>query len=380
MWATIGRTSAIWLGKEATRWTSVSAQVWIAKESGVLQPSIESATDESWYGVIDAVNDSFTTKNASTLNLQGIVKDDSIWYLLLGALGKYTKLYCVTGTPSGWTPARGDVLSWTGAVLKKIVVIGSTTYYFFDKSTSGSIGNGTWTMTATAVNINAHFFEVLQSNEHPSFTIYDDDPIAGSYSPYCMISSFEISCNVAEYMKFSAEFTGKQMQTASAQTPAYASENPFTASMSWVRFASDESGLNSASEQCVQSFRIAVQKNLAEVQCFGQTDVTDIYNQQFGIEWDFEAVYESTTLRDYVLNSQKKAVRFYAVNTNATALATGIYPSIYVDLMKAGFSSWSKTDSNDELIKQNMWFTGQYSTDAWTSIEILLLNGNSTWY
>jgi hypothetical protein len=87
-------------------------------------------------------------------------------------------------------------------------------------------------MTATAVNINAHFFEVLQSNEHPSFTIYDDDPIAGSYAPYCMISSFEISCNVAEYMKFSAEFTGKQMQTASAQTPAYASENPFTASMS----------------------------------------------------------------------------------------------------------------------------------------------------
>jgi hypothetical protein len=48
--------------------------------------------------------------------------------------------------------------------------------------------------------------------------------------------------------------------------------------------------------------------------------------------------------------------------------------------MKAGFSSWSKTDANDELIKQTMWFTGQYSTDAWTSIEILLLNGNSVGY
>jgi hypothetical protein len=74
------------------------------------------------------------------------------------------------------------------------------------------------------------------------------------------------------------------MQTASAQTPAYASENPFTASMAGVRFANNEAGLDSASEQCVQSFRIAVQKNLAEVQCFGETDVTDIYNQQFGIE------------------------------------------------------------------------------------------------
>ena len=113
---------------------------------------------------------------------------------------------------------------------------------------------------------------------------------------------------------------------------------------------------------------------------FGETDISDIYNQQFGIEWDFEAVYESTTLRDYVLNSDKKAVRFYAVNKNATALATGIYPSIYVDLMKAGFTSWTKSDSNDEIISQTMWFTGQYSTNDSTSIEILLINGNSVGY
>ena len=36
-------------------------------------------------------------------------------------------------------------------------------------------------MTATAVNINAHFFEVLQNNEHPSFTLYDDDPVIASF-------------------------------------------------------------------------------------------------------------------------------------------------------------------------------------------------------
>ena len=33
-------------------------------------------------------------------------------------------------------------------------------------------------MTATAVAVDAHFFEVKQDNEHPSFTIYDDDPVA----------------------------------------------------------------------------------------------------------------------------------------------------------------------------------------------------------
>lgn len=380
MWYT-GRLSAIGLGKEATRWVAVSPAVWIAKESGVLNPSIETATDESWYGVIDWVAGSFTTKNASTLNLQWIAKDDTIGYFLLWALGKYTKLYCVKWTPSGWTPKRWDVLTWTGAVLKKIVTIGSTTYYFFDKATTWSVGNGTWTMTATAVSINAHFFEVKQDNEHPSFTLYDDDPVAWSYAPYCMINTFEISCEVADYVKFTADFMWKQMQPiVSPVTPAYATENEFTASMAWVRFANDESGLDSATEQCMQNFRISINKNLADIQCFGDTDIADIFNQNFTIEWDFEAVYESTTLRDYVLNSQKKAVRFYAINSNATALATGIYPSIYVDLMKAGFTEWTKADSNDEIIKQTVGFTGQYSTDDATSIEILLLNSNSTWY
>lgn len=380
MWY-IGRLSAIWLGVEATRWTAVSPSVWIAKESGVLNPSIESATDESWYGVIDGVYDSFTTKNSSNLTLQGIARDNTIWYFLLWALGKYTKLYCVTWTPSGWTPKRWDILTWDGAVLKKIIKIWTTDYYFFDKSESGSIGNGTWTMTATAVSIDAHFFEVKQDNEHPSFTLYDDDPVAGSYAPYCMINSFEISCAVADYVKFTADFMWKQMQPiVSSVTPAYITENEFTASMAWVRFANDESGLNSASEQCMQNFRLTINKNLADIQCFGETDVADIYNQQLTIDGDFEAVYESTTLRDYVLNSNKKAVRFYAINNNASELATWIYPSIYVDLMKAGFTEWTKTDSNDEIVKQTMWFTGQYSNDDATSIEVLLLNDNSTWY
>jgi hypothetical protein len=61
-------------------------------------------------------------------------------------------------------------------------------------------------------------------------------------------------------------------------------------------------------------------------------------------------------------------------------LATWIYPAIYVDLMKVWFSEWTKTDSNDEIIKQTMWFTGQYSNDDGTSIEVLLLNSDSNWY
>lgn len=379
--AYIGRRSAIWLWKEATAGTPVSAQVRIPKESGTLNPSFEEAKDTSWYWVIDEVYESYTTKNFTNITLTWIARDDFIWYLLLWALWKYTKLYCVTGTPSWWTPARWDVVTGNSWVLKKIIKIGSTNYYFFDKAESGSITNWTWTMTATAVNwVKAHFFERLNSNNHPTFTLYDDDPVAWAKAPYCMINSFELSCEVADYVKFSAEFQWKQMSTATSLNPAYADENPFTASMAGVLFANDESWLNTATAVCMQNFRLTINKNLTDIQCFGSTDINSLHNQQFNLDWDFEALFEDTTLRDYVINSSKKALRFFAENTNAPALATGVYPSIYVDCMKVWLNEWTKTDDANGIVKQTMWFSGQYDNASWTSIEILLLNGNSTWY
>jgi hypothetical protein len=61
-------------------------------------------------------------------------------------------------------------------------------------------------------------------------------------------------------------------------------------------------------------------------------------------------------------------------------LASGIYPSIYVDLMKAWFTEWSKSDSANEIVKQTLWFSGQYSNEDWATIEVVLINANTTWY
>ena len=376
----IGRKSAIWLWLEATRWTAVQPQVWIPKQSGVLNPSIESVNDDSWYGVIDEVYESFVTKAKSEISLGGIVRDSFIGYLLLGALWKCTPVNCYTGTASWWTPKR-----WEGSAnnkIKKIVKKWTTTYYYIDWSAITSLTNGTWTLTLTKVSwVYWYMFERLNNNTHPSFTLFDDDPVSASYAAYSMISTFEISCNVADYVKFSAAFEGKGVKPVEwALSPAYADENPFTASMAGVRFAANEAWLNDAEELCMQSFRVSVNKNLADVQCFGSTDIDAIYNQQFTVEGDFTALYNSVALRDYVLDTTKKAVRFYAENSNVPALATGIYPAIYVDVMKAWFTSWSKSDTANEIINQTIAFNAEYDNATWASIEVLLVNWNWNWY
>lgn len=377
----IGRKSAIWLWLETTPWTKAQPIVRIPKESGSLNPTFEEAIDQSWYGVIDRDYDSFTTKNTSWLPLTAIVKDNYIGYILKMALGKYTKLHCVKWTVSWGTPKRWDITTNGGATLKKVLNIWWTNYYFFDKAVSWNPTNGTWTITATQVGINAHLFERLNSNSHPSATIYDTEPVASSYAPYCMINSFELTCEVADYVKFSAEFMGKQMHDASGDnlTPAYGNDNPFLASMANVSFATNETWLNDAQNVCMQNFRFTINKDLTDVQCFGDTDVSGIFNQAFSIEGDFEALYKDTTLRDFVINSEKKAVRFQAINEKATATA-GIHPSIYVDLMKVGLNNRTKSDGNDEIVKETMGFTAQFDNQTGASIEILLINDNSTGY
>jgi hypothetical protein len=133
--------------------------------------------------------------------------------------------------------------------------------------------------------------------------------------------------------------------------------------------------LNNASEICMQSFRVSINKNLADIQCFGSTDVNEIFNQQFWVEWDCEALFDDTTLRDYALNSQKKAVRFYAENSTWWD-----FSAIYVDLFKVWLNDWTKSDANNDIVKQTMWFTWQYSNDDGATIEIVLINWNTDWY
>ena len=372
----IGRKSAIWLGLESTPGTAVAPIVWIPKTTGVLNPTTEETTDNSGYGVRDEIYDSFITKNYSNLPLEGIVRDEFIGYLLYLWLGNYETLKVFTGTVSGGTPKKGD--SVTGGKLVKVLTIGDTTYYCFNGTVSaGTITDGTWTLTATAVSdLYFHYFSVKQSQKLPTATVYDDDPVSSSKAPYSMVNNLELSCEVADYMRFSAEFQGMQMQSVEAGTlnPAYSDEKPFTSSMAGVRFANNEEGLNSADEICIQNFRVAINNNLTDVQCFGDTDISAMYATTFGVEGDFETLYGSTTLRDIALASTKQAIRFYAKNGEGENLS-----GIYVDIMKAGLNSWTKTDNNDELVSQTMGFTGQYDTDNGTAIEVILINDKSSY-
>lgn len=393
----IGRRQAMGLGRETTPGTPVSAVVWLPKMSGVVSPTFEKAEDSSAYGVIDEKYDSQTVKNMTNVEATGILRDSYIGHMLYGALGKYTPVKCITITgASGGTPARGDAItSATGSyvgVIKKVLVIGAVTYYFVS-TTSGTLTdgatnltNGTWSGGTIGLKsgVKGHFFERLNNNAHPSYTVYGSDPVGEEYAAYCMVDSLETEVKVGDFATFNLKMMGKKLQSASPQSPAYPTENPFLAKHASVKFATDEAGLNAASASSMQRFKLTISKNLESVQNFGDTDIATIHNQQFTIAGDLEAMYNATTFRDFVANSTKKATRLAVVNNEAAALlsASGdsIYPSMYIDMARLSFTEWSRSSENNGLVTQSMGFNGEFANAQAMTIEVLLLNSNATGY
>lgn len=394
----IGRRQAIGIGRETVAsGTAVAATAWLPKVSGSFKPMFEKAKDDSAYGVIDEVYDSQTVKYMTEVELEGIVRDSWIGSLLYGAMGNWTAVKCITITgASGGTPARGDSItsatgSYVGKIKKKITV--GAVDYFFVSTTSGvltdgatNLTNGTWSGGTIGLKtaVKGHFFERLNSNTHPSFTIYGSDPVGDDRAAYCMVDSFEVEFKVGDYAKFNAKFKGKKLASTSAQNPVYTADNPFLAKHASVKFATDESGLNAATASTVQRFKLTINKNLVDVQAFGDTDIASIHNQQFSIAGDLEAIYNATTFRDYVANSNKKACRIAAVNNEVTAIlsdsANSIYPSLYIDMARISFEEWSRSNENNGLVNQTMGFSGEFDVSTAMTLEILLINKNATGY
>lgn len=393
----IGRLQAIGLGKESVSGTQVTATNWFPKMSSNFSPTFEKAVDDSAYGVIDAVANSQTVKNMTTVELEGIATDDDLGHLLNAALGSSVQVQCatITGQTAG-TPARGDSISsatgsYTGTI-KKLIVVGATTYYYLEELTGTlsdqtDLTNGTWTGgtidVSTFAAVKGHFFERLNTNAHPSYTFYGSDEVSDEYATYCMMDTLDIEATVGDFAKINTTFKGKKLQTATSQSPSYTEGNAFLAKYGDVKFADNEAGINAATASEVQRFKLTINKNLADVQAFGDDDVASLHNQSFGIVGDLEAIYSATTFRDYVANSTKKACRVSFVNTEATAIydsTDDIFPSLYIDMARLSFEEWDRSTANDDLVNQTMGFSGEFKAAEAMTIEVLLINTNATGY
>ena len=384
----IGRLEKVGLGKESVAGTAVAATHWIPKTDGAFSPKTEKAKDVSAYGTIDELRDSQTVKQMTETEIKGVFRDLYGGNLLMAALGQDT--VCIKFTISGLSGSftvgetvTGGTSAATGVVRRKegttILYVSVATGTF----TSGeTLTGGTSSATGAGAYdtlLRSHYFQRLNSNNHPSYTLYGVDDVGTFRSVYSLLDTLELELATGGFLNFTSKFMGKKEESTSA-TPAFSTEeNHFLAVHANVYFATALSGLAAASATKISTLKMTIQKNVEEYMAFGSVDVDSIHNKQFKVVGEMTALFTSTTLKDFELTSAKRAMRLKLVNTGAT-IGSASNPELIIDLAQVSFENWAKQGGNDDLIMQTLGFEAEFSVDDSESIIALLHNTKTTTY
>lgn len=326
--AHIARLQAVALAKETTSWTlSAWTKFRIPKEWGVMKPIIESVTDTSWYGVIETNYDSQVSRETSQLNLKWIVDYINIWLLLKAT-------------------------------------------FWSETSTAKTSPNTT---------VYDHVYSVLNSNNHPSLSARGYDPVWTFTTTFNMVQSLKLTATMNDFVKFDLNLVGKKMTSASTPTVWYTSNAyQFLARHVNLYIADTEVWLDSATALKLNSFELNIEKNIEMTGIWLEPDC--FVNQNFVVSGNFEALFtDNATWLDLVRWANEKFFRIQIKNTDQTIWSSA-NPELSFTFAKAVFNEWDKSDDNDGIVTQTVWFIWHFNNTAWYSAKAKLTNLQSAVY
>lgn len=395
----IGRLGGIGIQKETTPGVEAGGSIiWLPKVSGKFQEDNVKAPLDAGYSSIHDIAEHSTEEAKGMLSGSVVLGNITYGHLLLAALGQESLCVVITiAGASGGTPARGDSISsatgsWTGTI-KKIFTVGGTTHYAVTED-SGTIDaqtdvtNGTWTGGTSAVisGVNAHYFSVLNNNNHPSYTLYEHTPVSDKNGLYGMLNSIDFNFVRNDYLKAAIEFMSKKVNSDTSLSPNYDGENYFRSRHFGVRVAADETSLNAADlVSAIESMSLTVAKNIEVIPGSrdaesNKTDPESLANTAFGASGQIVLPYASDTYRDYFTSDTVRACRQEWIDYDSSALSGSIYPSLYIDWYKVQFSGFDKSDDNNAVVKQTLDIVPEYDRNSGVRVDALLLNSQATAY
>lgn len=219
---------------------------------------------------------------------------------------------------------------------------------------------GTDTTSTVFTSAKKHTYSILNSNQHPTLSVWVEDPIGDTLFKGVMVDSLEIEVTPAEIVKFVAGLKGRKGNDASF-TPAPAADYKFVGRDFIMKVATNVAGLAAASAISVKSFKMTVQKNADYDWVNGTLEPEDILNKQFTIQGSLVLNYEDRTYRDYMLNGSVKAISIKLLNTR-DVIATAGQAEFYIELPVVDFSEWESQRGNDEIAGQTINFTALWDS------------------
>src|SRR5947209_2986320 len=225
--AYVGRLDEIGLAKESTSGTAIAMTngVWLPVKDPTYSAKAEQDFIPGGQGTIDDTEQGYVTKLTTDIQLKGSPTDKRFGHLLMALLGtstpcvKYT-LASISGTFVEGETVTESVTSATGVIKRLDQGAGTPAMYLSIVSgtfgTAHTLTGGTSAATATgtlvetaASNVRFHVFRRQNTNNHPSYTIYNHSPLVDERAAYCMLDTLDVEAVNGKLVSYDAKFTGK---------------------------------------------------------------------------------------------------------------------------------------------------------------------------
>ena len=231
-----------------------------------------------------------------------------------------------------------------------------------------------WNVTSDWDNwVYEHIFTLLESNTHPTLTVWCFTPISSTSYPLAMIESMDFTAEVWGKFTVSINLKSKKWES-STHVVSYNDESWFIANMLKVFIANDIAWLDNADNICLQSITVSIKKEIKDIECLSSIDPIDYINSSFSIEWSMEMLFEDNTYKDYFLNWTPKALRILAEDIKHPYEWTDNYPTFMLDLAKIKITDWTPAFTVDDVTKQSITFKWHYDVRTHKAIEVYLKN------
>jgi len=245
------------------------------------------------------------------------------------------------------------------------------------KMAEGPLGGIVYDRSFGLSSVYLHKFTRLNSNKHPSLTIfYKDENLDEKYA-LAMLNELTINMVLEDYIRYTAGFMSK-ISAANTSTPSYSAENPFLATHATVKFAASTAALATASATAVRAINLTISKNVEDLQNLGSDEPSDIVNKQFTVSGDLELLFDDDTFRDYDIDNTKMACLIKIENDDVT-LGTASHPKIEITLAPMTFRDWGKSSGQDDVVTQTVAFDGNFNLTDTKTISVDLVNTESTY-
>lgn len=318
----IGRRVEVGLGIETTAGTAVAPQIWVPHLGAGFQRRNKQVQNESAMGRVEKVNDSAVTAKWADGSLNGKVGDKSIGYLL----------YSVFGSPTTTDNADSDAA------------------------------------------VKDHTFNVSQTNSTPTLTVVRKDAgVSNRRHALGTVGELNITSDDDGWIRFESDLKAKAGANGS-DTPAYTAENEFLLRHTTIKLASNVAGLGAASALDVRSFKLEINRNLADPFIpAGSVEPTAFDATEWEASGEIVLRYNATTFEDLWYDNTKRALQIALINNDVT-IGSAARPSLTFTAPQASLTSFEKSDDLDEIVEQTIEFSCELSLSDAYALRAVLTN------